>query len=314
MSEPKRHHFLPICYLSGFSDENGKLSIYDRKRNSYRSQRADSVAFEKYLYSWILPDGSKDQGLEKHFGKIESHYPAIRDALERGELLTQEEMDPLLAFIALQLFRVPATLGRISEIGTTAIDDYLGEVMEDEIEGRKFIRSIFGEESAEGRLPFREFAPLIEGMQAKYPVRNSILRMLLEHAKQAYVFLNEKPAWTVVHAPFRKKFITSDRPVLVHKANPDALGVVGLLGKGSRIFMPLSSRIGINLGEGPPSLFHRELGREDLWGMNSSMAISSYSLVIADSEQRLKAIVSKTKLPSLEVGKSITPPKRKSDS
>jgi hypothetical protein len=75
--------------------------------------------------------------------------------------------------------------------------------------------------------------------------------------------------------------------------------------------MPLSSNIGINLGDGPPSLIHRGLSREELWEMNSAVAKASSSLVIADSEQRLKSIIGKLKLFSLPVERSISGPKRK---
>jgi hypothetical protein len=289
VSNPKKHHFLPVCYLLGFTDSEGRLAIFDRENQSYRSQRPASAGFEKYLYSWILPNGSKDQGLEAQFSDIEGHFPSIRDALEKGQLLTQDELDPLFAFVALQLFRVPATLGDMERLTNSSVDEFLA----DELNAQEFVQNILGDNKTRSS---EELGSVIGEFEARFSRRNVVLRLLLEQAKEAYLLLYEKPALTVVHAPTGKRFLTSDRPVLVHKKDASALGVNGLPGRGSRVFMPLSKSIGINFGEGLPSLFHREIGRADLAALNSALARTSSSLLFSDSEQRLKAIVGKTRL------------------
>ena len=192
-SQPKRHHYVPVCYLSGFANGSGKLAVYDRCQQVAREQAPEKVAVERHLYSWILPDGNKDISAENIFDLM----------------------------------------------------------------------------------------------------------------RESYSMLCQKASITIIHSPQQRAFITNDRPVLVLKRDPAALGVAGFLGRGSRVFMPVSKRIALLMNDGRPGMIHREADRTELNHYNRDLAVSSVRFLFGDDSQRLSSIASKARLSQRSPGPSI---------
>lgn len=106
----KRHHYVPKAYLRSFCDGRGRLRVY-RKDDPQKliCQSPDNVGFHKYYYSQPSPDGSRDNGLEDLFSKLEGRWPPLVDRLRRGDDINDpDSLGLLLDFIALQRARVPA--------------------------------------------------------------------------------------------------------------------------------------------------------------------------------------------------------------
>lgn len=56
--EKKRHHYVPVTYLEGFTNANGMITAYlkDDPTRPFE-QKPENIAFHKYYYSQPLPDG-----------------------------------------------------------------------------------------------------------------------------------------------------------------------------------------------------------------------------------------------------------------
>ncbi len=110
MTEKKRHHYVPITYLNGFTDALGK--IFAHKKDDVRKTihlRPSEIAFERYYYSQPMPNGGRDNNtLEDFFGTVESTWPSIVSRLRSGSD-TASDHAALCVFMALMRVRVPAT-------------------------------------------------------------------------------------------------------------------------------------------------------------------------------------------------------------
>jgi len=311
VSTPKRHHFLPVCYLNGFSGDDGKVCLFDRESGDYRAQFPVACGYEKYLYSLVLPDGTKDAHLEAKFCAIESEFPKVRDCLESGNIPSGDELGALLAFVALQLFRVPATLRDIHELGSLALSKHLDSAMSDEDSADEFFAELFGPNSPEAAMPLDDKKALVKEMDCAYPRRNAALRMMFESMGQAYKLLSQKSVVTVFHAPQGRAFITSDRPVLIRKPSRNLLGLGGLLGPGSIATLPVSSQVAVSVSDGSRvAIRHSELSRDKVAQLNYGEARTSYRLLAGNSEQRLRTVVEKGKILGQPRLRSISPGKQ----
>jgi hypothetical protein len=110
-NEPRRHHYVPRCWLVGFTetgDKDGKLWVTDLHRRKQWQTSPGNAGFIKDFYR--LTDEQLDPVLaEKAFSQVESEVaPILRNINQEHREPGVEEFEVLLYFIALQWARTPA--------------------------------------------------------------------------------------------------------------------------------------------------------------------------------------------------------------
>ena len=108
--QAKRHHYVPITYLSRFTDSLGRIFAYpkDTPATTFHVKPRE-IAFERYYYSQPLPEGGQDNNkLERLFSEMESHWPSLVDDLAAKHDV-HSRMEALFQFIGLLRVRVPAS-------------------------------------------------------------------------------------------------------------------------------------------------------------------------------------------------------------
>lgn len=109
MSNPKRHHFIPVIYLKSFCANDGFVTVYRKDDPSVSHRCAPSNAgLERYYYAQVDEYGNIDTStLEILFGRLESFWPKIVQEL-KAKRDVNGFREEILAFIGLQRARVPA--------------------------------------------------------------------------------------------------------------------------------------------------------------------------------------------------------------
>jgi hypothetical protein len=81
MSEPKLHHYVPQFYLRRFTDESGRLWLWDRTQDRVFSARPESVAAERQFYRTddLAKHGHDPLTMEKQFSYLEGEAARITD-------------------------------------------------------------------------------------------------------------------------------------------------------------------------------------------------------------------------------------------
>ena len=105
----KRHHFVSVTYLKSWAGPLEKLYAYRSDDSSKPLHiRPENIGFEKYYYSQIREDGSRDNdSFEDVFGNVESRWPTVLDALN-AEALNPITLHWLYAMLTMMRARVPA--------------------------------------------------------------------------------------------------------------------------------------------------------------------------------------------------------------
>ena len=109
--EPRAHHFVPRCWLAGFTDtgtNEGQLFVTDLVRAKQWSSRPANSGHQRDFYRLSTPE-LDPVIVEKELSKIEGVMAPILKALdqERREP-TDDEIESLIWFMAIQWVRVPA--------------------------------------------------------------------------------------------------------------------------------------------------------------------------------------------------------------
>ncbi|MHC0054348.1 DUF4238 domain-containing protein [Actibacterium sp. D379-3] len=109
-NEKRKHHFVPIAYLKGFTSTDGKLHVYLKDEpEKLICQTPENVGFRKYYYSQPKLDGGWDNNiLDDHFAEYEAKWPGfVKTLRDSGDV--SEELDYFFQFLMLQMSRTPAT-------------------------------------------------------------------------------------------------------------------------------------------------------------------------------------------------------------
>jgi hypothetical protein len=108
--EPRRHHFVPSCWLAGFTetgDKDGRLWVTDLSRQKQWESTPENAGHIRDFYR--LSDPAPDPVVvEKFFSELESQVAPVLKNLDRERRApNNDELDALLYFMAFQWVRVP---------------------------------------------------------------------------------------------------------------------------------------------------------------------------------------------------------------
>src|SRR5215469_13777349 len=88
VSEPKKHHYLPVVYQRGFTDsvDDERLWLYDRKTQRLTRAHPRYICYEKELYT-MDPDGRQDRQIESQWlGRVDGEGATAIRMLKEGRM------------------------------------------------------------------------------------------------------------------------------------------------------------------------------------------------------------------------------------
>jgi hypothetical protein len=112
MSEARRNHYVPQCWLAGFTEngeKDGRLYVTDFTRNKQWNTSPDKAGHQRDFYRLVESPNLEPLVYEKLLANIESDAAPIFKELDRT--LTEptvDQLEVLLVFMASQWIRVPA--------------------------------------------------------------------------------------------------------------------------------------------------------------------------------------------------------------
>lgn len=91
----RRHHYIPQMLLRRFTDENGRLFVFDKKRpaNGVRKSTPATLFVKRDLYAQTDHAGNQDVSVEEEHAFLESRISPIVDKILRaGRSLTEPRL------------------------------------------------------------------------------------------------------------------------------------------------------------------------------------------------------------------------------
>lgn len=248
----KRHHYLPQCYLKGFSKpkKRGKVQavqVYDRNGKTFNTNIINIAT--KGGFNRIEVDGQSPDALEQGIAKFESDLaPAIARITESQSLADEKDKQLLLNLIAAASVRVPRQRENIRDfherVAYRTLE--LATATPERWEAQKQQMAEKGIAAGDD-VPYEELRKAILDRSFRLSLANE-WHIDLEMAGVDAILptlMNRK--WGVLVAPSDSPgFITSDNPVVLMFTDPAMRG--GIYGPGhgmpgTEIVFPVSNRI-----------------------------------------------------------------------
>lgn len=270
----KKHHYVPVTYLSRFTDTRGRVWTYPKDETGVsRDLLPRETAAQNYYYAQPMADGGRDTNtLEDLFGEVETPWDTIVETLEsRGDIAAMAES--LFAFMGLLRVRGPAMRDAI------------------ELDLAEKVRMTARQMQRSGQLPaLVGAAALIEQMVVSIDPHQSLLAM--PPLMQGFAGVLERIGLEVVHNHTAEGFITSDNPVIYFDPTVEAASLRPYAvppGASIELLMPISPRTLLRGSSDliPPKpgqdLAHIDMTRDgDVQRINHMMARFAYRLAFAD--------------------------------
>jgi hypothetical protein len=245
---PIRHHYLPQFYLKGFSPNNSKLYVFDKKisdeKSRFRYQTTEKIAFENNLYTYRTKDLKKET-LEDLFCQIEGLAKTVIIKLEKREDIAPIERGHLALFVALLWLRTPTarneTLGAQEELAEKMMRMRYHFPQQKELMKKFFAER--GEKKTEEEIDdLIDFAtnPKRSKIVIDFPPEHWIKQMITL-ANDIYIYLAHCE-WEIRHSVKKYAYLTSDHPVLlIPSEKPHPFYGVGLITPGVKKTVPLTA-------------------------------------------------------------------------
>jgi hypothetical protein len=216
-AEPRRHHYVPRCWLAGFTDtgnQDGKLFVTDFKRRNQWGAVPGTAGFIRDFYRLEDERASDPVMVEKALSQIEDAIaPILRDIDREVRPPTVEEMEPLVYFMAIQWSRVPAFRPLVLGV----LDKLSSEQIAKELESPERWKRALEKAGMSPDDPGADYEGTKEFHEAKAYTLTAPTDWYVEKAFKAVESVLpglQKRLWTTLVSP-SGSFIAGDNPVIL---------------------------------------------------------------------------------------------------
>jgi len=269
VSNPRKHHYVPQFYLSGFATEPPRLFVLDKETGRSYPSRIGDAGCERDFYIIEVEEEGDPFAVEKFFSTVEAHGAEVlrfivdRKAIPEGDLYRK-----FIAFLAVMTVRGPAVIDAIEKPFAQVMKSVLWYATSSKEAFDRFMEKAKAEGKDVSGVTFESARDFVRSDDCVVSMgQNFRISSLLTMLKPAEPLLAARK-WTVVAAAGgAPDFICSDRPVtlcwnkaeLLHPMFGPGLGL-----KETTVMFPVSRRLavlGLFEGNGPlRELDAREVG------------------------------------------------------
>lgn len=271
---PKNQHYVPKFYLNEFATnetynkENKQIYTYNKINKIYKPRNTNSVPYKKYIYTPKDTNGNRDSYMEDKLGRLESFLAGTiwKDLANSFIDFNHIQTKKIIAlFISHLILRNKSNLERNENIKNFLIQDI---IKHNPPNNTKCAFIVNGNE-----YPF-DINDEINNLQKETDYDKSMFfieNIDIYATKYMEILLQKK--WHIIYSE-DKKFITSDKPVII---------TLGLRTKGTTILFPVSpTRILIMDDIGKKEPYNKFLDKEDYHIYNSIIFKKAYQYVFSN--------------------------------
>ncbi|MHB8836193.1 MAG: DUF4238 domain-containing protein [Candidatus Methylomirabilia bacterium] len=306
MTRPKRHHYLPECYLKGFC-EDSKLYVYDRQLDEYRMQSPKNSAVEGHRYSLETESGEKDPRIEEDLlSMIDGWFPDVIAKVNQGQAMQPDDKDKLSVFVSFLWFRVPDHEKMVNEVFEGMMQQFLRFTHSGSKESRAHHDQFCRKHPEFKDISFEDMQHAVQsGDYRVIPHRGFYLASMVNSGKEVAHYFRQMD-WMIAHTPPGCAFITTDCPfTLVSPPGHDPNGFwgVGISTPGAVKAIPLSSSAFLFMSDHGEKMRHVTLDSENVRKANLAIAQNCDNYLFGTSRELLASLVKRTGISGTKKGK-----------
>lgn len=285
-----KHHYVPVFYQKFFAAPDGLLWVYDRLLKIYKQLHPLRVCSQNNLYSF--------EGTSKPNQIVETQFFSIIDgsasrAFKKLPTVlaapAPELLGEILYFAALQYLRVPANkrfIAAVYEMGGNDMMEAAFGNIERATKSLKEYAARTGEEL--GATPESTVEAVTSGEIIAVPTERPFLESVLEQSEKLTEVFRSLDIEILI-SPWQVGFVLSDNPVTL-VPNP-VVRAAGFRTPGTYVFMPLTRRLCLRLGQPGSGTGPRSIDRETVRHINENTASNSDRFVLGPSKVQLESVI-----------------------
>jgi hypothetical protein len=292
VSEPRKHHYVPVFYQKHFVNPRGLLWVYDRSLKTCKELNPTSVCFAKDFYTLRRTDAPWDRRVETDCfsivdGKCSSGLRAFL-----SQSATPEQLSDVLYFMAVQIHRTPSFAMTMKKMYVSSAEEMMRLMavdvgrMQSALDRYKRDTGESTDVSAESMVKaVREKGLEVEATEAAF------LRHIFSQAESTFKGISRLFPEVLI-APDNVGFITCDNPMTV--VPPAGCPLVGLYILGTVSYFPLSRQVCLRLGQSGSRFDTRKISKEKVQVINQNIAASSERFVMGPDKAQLISTIKKS--------------------
>jgi hypothetical protein len=234
-------------------------------------------------------------------GQSETQAKPIIDALAKGERLTRTQRADLSWFLAFLFARTPKFERETLQIA----DQMHKQIAKEQIPTVEAAERILAKSGNTTLATGQSFYDFIHKEQFRIVGhRNITLDLMIQQARQAAKELGVMN-WTVVHAPAKRAYITSDSPfgyIIPERLRGTDRPILGILSEEIIKVIPLAPSIVLRIGGWGTGFSHVEANRQELTEINLAVATECDRFLIGSSEDQVRYVVKRSRIDTVNTG------------
>jgi hypothetical protein len=293
VSEPRKHHYVPVFYQRNFANSEGLLWVYDRRLKTYKELNPRVICFEKDLYAVKPEHGVRDRRLESLVLSVVDGVAAaaIRE-LRVGRTPEFSTADAIAYFVGVQFNRLPSMAKLVSDMHRKGAEEVMRLLAVDVNRMKSAVEDYTSKTDESVDVTPESMVDAVKGGHIEVSVSEvPWLKGMFKHAESLSKLIL-KFVWQILVAPPESGFITCDSPVVV--VPPAGVGAVGFAIPGTVTYFPLTRRLCLRLSHNGP-FGYRHADRETVRIVNHNIAASSERFVMGAVKAQLEGIISRSR-------------------
>lgn len=289
MSEPRKHHYVPVFYQRQFTNAKGLVWVYDRHLQTYKELPPPSLCFKKDLYALRPKNAPKDQRIESQVMSYVDGVSAsaIRDLLSGHA--TEETFDTLAYFLAVQFNRLPSFGTMVSELYTQAITGVMHTMAADVGRMQEVIDRYAKTNGASLDASAQSMVDAVQGNHIEVvATERPFLHHLFSQAEDISKVILALD-WQILMAPLGTGFIYNDSPMVI--VPPEGQNSIGFGVPGAVKYFPLSRERCLRLGDPGQLREFRKISKDTLQIINYNLAANSDRFAMGPDKAQLQSVI-----------------------
>jgi Protein of unknown function (DUF4238) len=285
-----KHHYVPVFYQKHFAAPHGLLWVYDRKLKTCKPLHPLSICFQHDLYALKLPSGI-NQVVETEFlrdvdGATSAALGKLPSALAApgGELLGE-----IMYFVAPQFLRVPANKQTISMIYEAGARDLMETAFANVERATAVMKDYATKTGKELKVTPEAMVKAIKNRSVEFVATEMPFIKTLVEKTEFYARVFSELDVKILISPPAVGFVLSDNPVTV--VPHPGLGMPGVQSPGTFVFVPLTRRLCLRLGQPGSGNGLRNIDRETVRLINENTAFNSDRFVMGPSKIQIESVI-----------------------
>ena len=240
--QPRRHHFVPQCYLRVFTTNNDVLYVFPKNEREIFKARTKSLAVRNHYYSYEDEHGDLNADIERALADIEGTSKSVIDKIISQKSLTPDDKAHFSVFLGIMFSRNPNWRDGVEQGLKHFVEKFKAAMVYSDEGYEKLTRDVpdFLVKLYPTKEEMQEHLAKDYKVTIKPVASLSYVYMGLEIAK----YLSEMHWRFWVKKDKHLPFLTSDNPCYVtNKAVENTPYGVGVALEGSRLHFPVSPEI-----------------------------------------------------------------------